>query len=238
MPKVSTDYSKLVIYRIFLDEFIYIGSTTNFTKRKNRHKSNCDETKYKEIKLYKFINEKGGWENFKMLEIEKFPCADKNEARTREQYWIDHYKSQLNSRKAINTQKEYYQDNKETILNYHKEYYQENKDKIAEYGKEYRQKSKEKLSQKHREYYEKNKDQLIEYQKANYEKNKEDILYKQKLYAEKNKEMIKERKKKYGIEKITCECGSIFRMADKSKHYKTQKHQLFINTDKLQDDGP
>jgi hypothetical protein len=208
MPKVSTDYSKLVIYRIFLDEFIYVGSTTNFTKRKNRHKSNCDETKYKEIKLYKFVNENGGWENFKMLEIEKFPCADKNEARTREQYWIDHYKSQLNSRKAINTKMEYYQDNK---------------DKIAEYGKEY---------------YEKNKNKLAECRKMNYEKNKEEILYKQKLYTEKNKEMIKERKKKYGIEKITCECGSIFKMADKSKHYKTKKHQLFINTNKHQDEGP
>jgi len=30
-------------------------------------------------------------------------------------------------------------------------------------------------------------------------------------------------------EKMTCDCGSIFRKADKSKHVKTLKHINFIN---------
>jgi hypothetical protein len=230
MPKILTDYSKLVIYRIFLDDFIYIGSTTNFTKRKNRHKSNCNDTSYTEIKLYKFINEYGGWDNFKMLEIEKFPCADKNEARTREQYWIDYYNSQLNSRKAISTPNQYYLENKDNIAEYHKNHYQKNKETILEYQKKYNSLNKEKKAETSREYYEKNKECILTRQKTNYENNKEEILQKQKLYAEKNKETIKEKKKNYGLKKNTCECGSIFRIADKSKHYKTNKHQQFINT--------
>ena len=41
MPKTKTDYSKTVIYKIqhIEDEsLVYVGSTTNFTKRKSHHK--------------------------------------------------------------------------------------------------------------------------------------------------------------------------------------------------------
>jgi len=46
MPKVPIDYSKTVIYKLVHKEDydnanLYIGSTTNFTKRKCEHKSDC-----------------------------------------------------------------------------------------------------------------------------------------------------------------------------------------------------
>ena len=38
------------------------------------------------------------------------------------------------------------------------------------------------------------------------------------------KKKINEQKK----EKMTCECGSIFRIVDKARHLGTKKHQAFI----------
>ena len=40
---------------------IYIGSTTNFKRRKYNHKSNY--LKKNKFKVYEFINENEGWEN-------------------------------------------------------------------------------------------------------------------------------------------------------------------------------
>ena len=43
MPKVKADYSNTIIYKLCCNDpsitEIYIGHTTNFTQRKNRHKS-------------------------------------------------------------------------------------------------------------------------------------------------------------------------------------------------------
>ena len=55
-----TDYSKTVIYKIQhldKDELLYVGHTTNFTKRKCLHKHNC---KTKTSPLYKMMRENGG----------------------------------------------------------------------------------------------------------------------------------------------------------------------------------
>jgi hypothetical protein len=46
MPKVPTDYTKIVIYKLVHKEdydnaIIYIGSTSNFTKRKSQLKFSC-----------------------------------------------------------------------------------------------------------------------------------------------------------------------------------------------------
>ena len=43
MPKTPIDYSKTVIYMIkheIQSELLYVGSTTDFTKRKSKHKDN------------------------------------------------------------------------------------------------------------------------------------------------------------------------------------------------------
>jgi hypothetical protein len=147
MPRTKTNYSNTVIYRIFCkDDTIiedYIGSTTNFIERKTQHKSVChneNDTRYY-LKIYQNIRANGGWENWTMLEIEKFPCQDKNEARTREQYWIDFYKTKLNGVRAFRTQeqkkeqenkekKRYAENNREKVLESHKKHYEENKELI------------------------------------------------------------------------------------------------------------
>jgi hypothetical protein len=45
MPKMNIDYSKTVTYKIVSNDLnirdCYVGSTTEFTKRKYGHKSDC-----------------------------------------------------------------------------------------------------------------------------------------------------------------------------------------------------
>lgn len=102
MPKKTIDYKKTIIYKIVCKNLsidgMYIGSTTDFYSRKKCHKSRCTnkQSLFYNYKIYSTIRENGGWENWEMLEIEKFPCADKREADTRERYWIEKLKAILN----------------------------------------------------------------------------------------------------------------------------------------------
>jgi hypothetical protein len=47
-----------------------------------------------------------------------------------------------------------------------------------------------------------------------------------KKYYQKNRETILEHKK----QKVYCGCGSVIKIGNISKHQRTQKHQLFVNT--------
>jgi hypothetical protein len=87
-------------------------------------------------------------------------------------------------------------------------YNEANKEKILEYGKMYRKKNKKKLLEKKKEYYETNKEEILEKTKERHKKNKKEITEKRK-------------------EKVRCECGSILRKSDMSRHQKTKKHQEF-----------
>ena len=147
MPKTNIDYSKTVIYKIVCNDenvdYIYVGSTTDFTKRKSRHKYDCNKensTTYNN-KKYIQIRENGGWENFKMIEIEKYPCNDNREAEAREEEIRKNLRANANMRRCYITREEalgdmkirnieYYKHNSENIKNSSKIYYQTNKEKI------------------------------------------------------------------------------------------------------------
>ena len=72
MPKLTTDYSKSVIYKICCRDKsitdVYIGSTTNFVKRKPLHKTTCNNEigKCYNSYVYGFIRENGNWDNFEI----------------------------------------------------------------------------------------------------------------------------------------------------------------------------
>ena len=90
MPKLSIDYLNCCIYKIEHIEnasLVYVGHTTNFKQRKQRHKSSCynetDKSKHNR-KVYQMIRTNGGWDMFRMIEIEKYPCNSKQEAEKRE----------------------------------------------------------------------------------------------------------------------------------------------------------
>jgi predicted GIY-YIG superfamily endonuclease len=106
----NIDYSTTIIYKIIHKEDnentnIYVGSTRNFLNRKYTHKSsccNCRDKKYNQ-KKYTFIRENGGWSEWSMVEIEKYPCNNKREAEEREEYWRRYFDAKLNSIKAHTT---------------------------------------------------------------------------------------------------------------------------------------
>ena len=158
MPKLPVDYSKTIIYKLvkyddYDNENIYIGSTTDFVKRKCNHKIGCNNEKSKEYNLKKnqYIRNNGGWNEWKMIEIEKFPCNDGNEARAREEYWRCHFNAQLNTLRSYRT---------------------------AEQKKTYNKEKNDRNKDKRLEHYEQNRDKLLEQKKAYYEKNKDNILEK------------------------------------------------------------
>jgi len=128
MPKVPIDYANTFIYKLVNKEDydnanVYIGSTTNFTKRKCEHKSGCMNVagvKYNQ-KIYQFIRDNGGWDEWNMIEIEKYSCVSKNEANAREEYWRIHFNADLNSRKCFRLE------NRDKLIEYQREYYKKSK---------------------------------------------------------------------------------------------------------------
>ena len=143
MPLKPIDYSKTIFYRIVCNDLnikeCYIGQTTNFIKRKQCHKKSCNNEKSKlyNLKIYQFIRENGGWENWSMVMIEQISCENYNEACKTERKFLEEYNGTLNMQIPSRTKKEYKDDNKYKLKINDKEYYEKNKDKIKEQAKKY-----------------------------------------------------------------------------------------------------
>ena len=220
-------YQNSVIYKLChindLDnENIYIGSTTNFKNRKNQHKESCNNKNVKDYhyKVYQFIRDNGGWNEWQMIPIESFPCNNKIELQIRERYHIELLKSKLNKQIPTRTHKEYRDDNKEQIQEQRKIFYENNKEIISKKMKEYLDDNKEILAEKRKIFYNNNKKIIAEKRKIFYNNNKENKLEKAKIYYENNKKKILEELSK----KIECEkCGSIVRKDGLKEHQKTKK---------------
>ena len=160
MPKVPVDYNQTCIYKLvhfddLNDENIYVGHTTNMTKRKWEHKHSCCNPNNKEYnqKKYQFIRENGGWDKWQMILVEKYSCKCSAEAKARERYWIKELKATLNTIEPGRTKKEYREDNHEMIAENNKKYIQDNREKLLEQWKEYREANRTKLAEKSKQYY-------------------------------------------------------------------------------------
>jgi len=207
-------YQNSIIYKLshcndLENENIYIGSTTNFTRRKHQHKLTCNNENYKDynLKIYKFIRDNGGWNEWQMIPIEVFPCNNKKDLEVRERYHIELLKSKLNKNIPTRTDKEYYDDNKNLILKNNKEWRDNNKDKKKEIDKIWCENNKEKIKKKRDD-----------------NNNKEKAKKRSKEHYKNNKDEINEKRK----EKVTCQCGSIVRKGDIKRHEKSLKHKNFI----------
>lgn len=173
MPRIPNDFTKeMMFYIIKCNNLeltdVYIGSTFNFTNRKSEHKKKSTHHHYK---IYQYIRENGGWDNFNMTLIERRICRDMLEARQYEQHLIEQHKSSLNTIKAFRkeTKKEadhltylkyaeqykekhnkYYTENEDTIKAYQKQYRLEHIDTQQNYNKEYRLKNLTELRESER----------------------------------------------------------------------------------------
>ena len=118
--RVVKNYANTIIYCIkhkndYNNENVCVGSTTNFLNRRYKYKNDTNNPNSKSYnqKKHKYIRENGGWEDFIMYEIEKFPCADKREAEARERYWYDTMNATLNSNRPYTSKEEKEQINRD-----------------------------------------------------------------------------------------------------------------------------
>ncbi len=118
--KRNIDYSKTTIYKIIYlkdDKFIYFGGTTTDLKsRMKSHKHKLNKGKYNDNKFFKFVRDNGGFDNFDIFEVEKYPnCKNVKELEDRELYHIAEYRKNNPDCIILNdidtSRSEYYKEN-------------------------------------------------------------------------------------------------------------------------------
>ena len=236
MPKCQLNYSETIIYKICCKDKnitdVYVGHTINFIQRKNKHKTTCNnETKIS--KIYQFIRDNGNWDNWSMIQLEKYNCKNRREAEAREYFWIQQLNSTLNTNNPygmckenpVKYKHEWYEENKDQVLERTKKNYEENKEHILERTKIYAEANKEQIQIYQKKYAVENKEQLSEQKKIYREDHKEYAAIKHKEWRAKNKDKIKE---KYS-EIIICECGNKLTLSNKNRHLESKVHLDFLN---------
>jgi hypothetical protein len=216
MPK---DYKKGVIYKLVSQDLevpeIYVGSTTNFNQRRQRHKSACANIndKKSDIRVYQYIRENGDWEMWDMILVEEYPCENRLQLLARERYHIEQLKSKLNCCIPTRTRKEHYQECHEEILKQKKEYRQNNLEKVRGWDKKH---------------YEENKDKIRDRQKVYAEGHKVEKSITDKKYREENKEKVDANKKMI----IHCDdCDIDYQKNNTYQHIKSIQHRKNVGED-------
>jgi hypothetical protein len=158
MPRIATNYETTPVsfYRFVCNDpeiqSSYVGQTVNFRERKHQHKIACNTTNY-HTKIYQTIRDNGGFDNWRMIEIESRLVKDKREAERIETELMEKFQSDMNIRKSVRT---------ETVDEYNHNYYQKNADKIKEQSKQYRLENADKCSEYHKQYHLKNPNKIKE----------------------------------------------------------------------------
>jgi len=203
--------NKGYIYKIVIDgtTTIYVGSSTNFKKRRIVHKSDCfnENSKSYNFNLYKIIRNdykitKDDYdERVKFECIEEVDFNERYELGAREKHFIDDLNPCGNMVIPWDKCKEEAIKERRTINN--KKFYQRHKDEIKEKIKEYQEKNKEKIKERNKQYREKNKEKIKEYKREYREKNKEKNDEKAREYRKKNRDEInRKQREKYRLKKL------------------------------------
>jgi len=94
---------------------IYIGSTSQLLcKRKSAHKNSCNDeynSKKYNLKVYNFIRDNGGFNNWDLILLDNVPCNNKEQLYSIERSYIENLKPSLNSQKPLGQNHSHYQNN-------------------------------------------------------------------------------------------------------------------------------
>jgi len=127
------NYENSVIYKLCCTDptitEVYVGSTTNFRKRKNQHKECCTNASSKKhgYPVYNYIRENGGWDNWDMVQVAEVNAKDKRELHATERRYVEQLGATLNRQVPTKTRKQSYHDNRDKIVAHVKQYYQDHK---------------------------------------------------------------------------------------------------------------
>jgi len=183
---------KLIKKDAINDDMIYIGSTEDINDRMSKHKYSCNNIKHCKYnyKVYKYIRDNGGWNEWKYEIIDEVEVALREDAGIYEGEYIIKYDAinKLNdvvAGRCLNKSKN----------QYHKEKYQRNKEVISQKSKEKYQRNKEVISQKSKEKYQRNKEDILQRVTEYRNKNKDAINQRRREYNEQNKDAINERRR-------------------------------------------
>ena len=133
---------KYIIYKIQIKDYIYIGSTQNFTIRKAAHKKNCNNENEQRHNclVYRTIRDNGGWDCCSMVPIKEIEVESKRHAEMVEEATRVEYNAQMNTRRAYQTEeelKEYQRQYNRTdsCKETRRQYYENRKEIIKEYNR-------------------------------------------------------------------------------------------------------
>jgi hypothetical protein len=161
------DYNNGKIYKLVCDTTgdVYIGSTVmQLCRRLSGHVGNTKD-KYRQCASRDIILRK----NYKIILIENYPCANKEELQRKEREYIEKIDC-VNKSIPQQTLYEWRDKNKDKVISINKKYLDKNKDKLRERRKIYYEANKDKICDKAKQYYEANKDKICDKAKQYYEK--------------------------------------------------------------------
>lgn len=149
-------YNHSYVYKIICNDTevtdCYIGSTVSPDKRNYQHKHNCKnykDAKKHNYKVYRFIREHGGWDNWKLLILEQ---ANLNTLTELCQLEKKHYENEPNP--SLNNNHPGLTTNESSRLwakknpDYQQQYQELNKEKLTLYGKNYSKNNREKINKR------------------------------------------------------------------------------------------
>ena len=181
MPTKPIDYSNVSFDKLCCNDpsitDIYVGHTTNFTRRKNHHKHSCNTEHYTHdthynVYVYRFIRENGGWNNWSMIELCSKSCENKRDAERVERQYIENLCATLNKRIPIRTNEEWRELHKEELKEQSKNYKELNKEELIKKNKQYRELHKDEIKEKRKQYRELHKDEIKEKKRQYYQQKK------------------------------------------------------------------
>ena len=147
MPRIPINYelTPVIFYRFVCNDpeikSCYVGHTINFTERKAHHKKVCNGKNYKHhnLKIYETIRDAGGFNNWRMVEIESKLVSNKRDAERIEQFFIDSLHADMNMYKSFAA---------ETKNQYQKQYELNRKGTRVDYNRNYRETHPKRINEK------------------------------------------------------------------------------------------
>ena len=130
MPRTPINYDNVYFYKLVCKDLniteCYVGHTTNFRNRKHAHKAACSNqsNEHHSYRVYQYIRDNGGWENWDMILIEECKREGRLNALKKEREFLEQLKASLNACIPTRSREEYRQATREAANERTKKHYE------------------------------------------------------------------------------------------------------------------